>query len=105
MKLTIVYWNTAVRDGLAAIALHDYREADVIAIQEPWVNKQTKTIYCPARAKYHRIYNDGRAALYIHKRHPPHTWEAEAYIDYCRVVLCGVTIWSIYSSIPTSQLL
>jgi hypothetical protein len=103
MKLTIVYWNTAVRDGLAAIALHDCREADVIAIQEPWVNKQTKTVYCPARAKYHRVYSDGRAALYIHKRHPPHTWEAEAYTDYCRVVLYGVTIWSIYSPIPTSQ--
>jgi hypothetical protein len=103
MKLTIVYWNTAVRDGLAAIALHDYREADVIAIQEPWVNKQTKTIYCPARSKYYRVYGEGRAALYIHKRHPPHTWEAEASLDWCRVVLCGVTIWSIYSPIPSSQ--
>jgi hypothetical protein len=73
MKLTIVYWNTAVRDGLAVIALQDRREADGIAIQEPWVNKQTKTVYCPTHSKYHRVYGEGRAALYIHKRHPPHT--------------------------------
>jgi hypothetical protein len=66
MKLTIVYWNTAVRDSLAAIALHDRREVDVIAIQEPWVNKQTKTIYCPTQSKYYRVYGEGRAALYIH---------------------------------------
>jgi hypothetical protein len=103
MKLTIVYWNTAARDGLAAIALHDRREPDIIAIQEPWVSKQTKTIYCPAQGKYQRLYGGGRAALYIHKRHPLDTWEAEASLDWCRIILCGITIWSIYSPIPNSQ--
>jgi hypothetical protein len=49
------------------------REPDVIAVQEPWVSKQTKTIYCPGQGKYQRIYSTGRAALYIHKRHPPNT--------------------------------
>ena len=82
MKLTIVYWNTAVRNGLASIALNDCREADLIAIQEPWFNKQTKTVYCPAQAKYYRVYSgEGRAALYIHKRHPPLTWDATAGLD------------------------
>src|ERR1700691_1134619 len=103
MKLTIVYWNTAARDGLAAIALHDRREPDIIAVQEPWVSKQTKTTYCPAQGKYQRLYGGGRAAMYIHKRHPPYTWEAEANLDWCRVVLCGITIWSLYSPIPASQ--
>jgi hypothetical protein len=103
MKLTIVYWNTAARDGLAAIALQDRREADVIAVQEPYLNRQTKTIYCPSQAKYQRIYGGGRAAIYIHKRHPLYTWKAEANLDWCRVVLHGVTIWSIYSPIPASQ--
>jgi hypothetical protein len=103
MKLTVVYWNTAARDGLAAIALHDRREPDIIAVQEPWVSKQTKTIYCPGQGKYQRIYSTGRAALYIHKRHPPNTWVAEANLDWCRVVLHSVTIWSVYSPIPTSQ--
>jgi hypothetical protein len=103
MNLTIVYWNTAARDGLAAIALQDRHEPDVIAVQEPHFNRQTKTIYCPSRGRYQRVYGDGRAALYIHKRHPAHTWEAEANIDWCWVLLQGVTIWSIYSPIPASQ--
>lgn len=104
MKLTIVYWNTDTRNGLASIALHDRREADVIAIQEPWFNQQTKTVYCPAQSKYRRIYSgEGRAVLYIHKRHPPLTWEADTGLDWCRIVLYGVTIWSIYSPIPSTQ--
>jgi hypothetical protein len=52
MKLTIVYWNTVVRDSLAVIALYDRREPDIITVQEPWVSKQTKTIYCLAQGKY-----------------------------------------------------
>jgi retron-type reverse transcriptase len=103
MKLTIIYWNTAARDGLAAIALQDRREADVIAVQEPYLNRQTKTIYCPSQAKYRRIYGGGRAAIYIHKRHPLYNWKAEANLDWCWVVIHGVTIWSIYSPIPASQ--
>ena len=104
MKLTIAYWNTAGRNGLASLALHNHQEVDIIAIQEPWLNKQTKTVYCPAQAKYRRIFGgSGRAALYIHKRHPPQTWGATAGQDWCKVTLQGVTIWSIYSPIPASQ--
>ena len=104
MKLSILYWNTAARNGLASIALNNSREVDLIAIQEPWFNKQTKTVYCPAQAKYQRVYSgEGRAALYIHKRHPPQTWDATAGLDWCRVVLHGITFWSIYSPIPSTQ--
>ena len=104
MKLSILYWNTAARNGLASIALNNSREVDLIAIQEPWFNKQTKTVYCPAQAKYQRVYSgEGRAALYIHKRHPPPTWDATAGLDWCRVVLHGITFWSIYSPIPSTQ--
>jgi hypothetical protein len=103
MKLTIVYWNTAGRNGLASIALHDRREGDIIPIQEPCFNKQTKTVYCLAQARYQRVYSEGRAALYINKRHPPQNWEAEAGLDWCREILHGITIWSIYSPIPSSQ--
>jgi endonuclease/exonuclease/phosphatase family protein len=103
MRLSIAYWNTAGRNGLASIVLNSDQEFDIIAIQEPWYNKQTMTVYCPAQAKYRRIFSEGRAALYIHKRHPPNTWTAAAGLDWCRATLKGVTIWSIYSPIPTNQ--
>jgi hypothetical protein len=35
MKLIVIYWNTAARDGLAVIALYKRQEPDVIAVQEP----------------------------------------------------------------------
>jgi hypothetical protein len=103
MRLTIAYWNTAGRNGLASIALNNSQEFDILAIQEPWYNKQIKTVYCPAQAKYRRIFSEGRAALYIHKRHPLNTWAADAGPDWCKVTLQGTTIWSIYSPIPTNQ--
>ena len=104
MKLSILYWNTAARNGLASIALNNSREVDIIAIQEPWFNKQTKTVYCPAQVKYQRVYSgEGRAVLYIHKRHKPQTWDATAGLDWCRVVIHGITVWSIYSPIPSTQ--
>jgi len=103
MRLSIAYWNTAARNGLASIALNNSQEFDIVAIQEPWYNNQTKTVYCPAQARYQRIFSEGRAALYIHKRHPLNTWVATAGPDWCKVTIHGVTIWSIYSPIPTNQ--
>jgi hypothetical protein len=39
MELTIAYWNTAARNGLVSLLLDSDQEYDIIAIQEPWVNK------------------------------------------------------------------
>jgi len=85
MELTIAYWNTAGRNGLASLILDSDQEYDIVAIQEPWYNKQTQSIYGPARGRYYRLYDSGRAALYIHKRHQQNTWTTEAGPDWCKV--------------------
>ena len=86
-----------------SLILQDDRQFDVIAVQEPWVNPQMKTVYCPVGSRYQRVYGAGRAALYVHKRHGPTDWQAEMGFDWCKVTLQGMTVWSIYSPIPKDQ--
>ncbi len=83
--------------------LNSDQEFNIIAIQEPWYNKQTITVYCPIQAKYRRIFSKGRAALYIYKRHPLNTQTTAARPNQCRATLKGVIIQLIYSPIPTNQ--
>ena len=83
--------------------LNSNQEFNIITIQKPQYNKQTMTVYCPVQAKYQQIFSKGRAALYIHKRHPLNTWTAAARPNQCRATLKGVTIWLIYLPIPTNQ--
>jgi hypothetical protein len=49
MNLSIAYWNTAGKRELTALALSDKNEYDIIAIQEPWVHRDLKTVHCPSR--------------------------------------------------------
>ena len=53
-------------------ALGDSKEFDVVALQEPYRNRTTMSVYCNER--YYRIFDEGRAALFVHKRHPVTLW-------------------------------
>jgi hypothetical protein len=103
MNLSIVYWNTAGKPELTALALNDRNEYDVIAIQEPWVNEELKTVHCPSQGRYRAVYGSGRAALYVHKRHAIEAWEQQSGEDGCYVRFGGgdrtLTLYSIYSPI------
>jgi endonuclease/exonuclease/phosphatase family metal-dependent hydrolase len=99
--LDILYWNTRRSKPNTAQALEDNSAYDVIAIQEPWLNRDPAKkgeTYCPRASRYNLIHKTGgRAALYIHKRHAVAAWTAIAEADWCQVTLQGITIVSIYS--------
>ena len=107
MQLTVLYWNTAGSKTNDALALVERREYDVIALQEPWYNRQQKTTYCPARGRYRRIFGNGRAALYVHKRHGIGTWTQRTGQDWCSATFGegseSITIWSVYSPNPQER--
>ena len=107
MGLTILYWNTAGRKELAALALEGSREYNAIAISEPWINTYTNGVYCPRRSRYNVIYYSGRAALYIHKRHAAGTWEPSGGCDWCAATFTTregpITIYSIYSPVESRE--
>jgi hypothetical protein len=99
MRLRILTWNVANADVNAELALRDERQFDVIALQEMSINKLTKSVYTNER--YHQIFDSGRAALFIHKRHSVSAWTQRAGTDWCSVTFGSgtesITIWSIYS--------
>src|SRR6266516_3340443 len=99
MRLEILSWNVANADHNAEQALRDKREFDLIALQEMSINKSTKSVYTNER--YHRVYDSGRAALFIHKRHSVAAWTQRAGTDWCCATFGtgaeSITIWSIYS--------
>ena len=64
-------------------ALGDSREFDVVALQEPHRNRTTMSVYCNER--YHRIFDEGRVALFVHKRHPVTSWLQQVGRDWCNV--------------------
>lgn len=103
MILRIVYWNTAGSKAPTTVALEDREEYDIIAIQEPWINPQLKTTYCPSAGRYHRVYGSGRAAMYVHKRHAIASWKQQVGRDWCSITFGhggeAITVWSIYSPI------
>ena len=99
MRLNILSWNVANADHNAEQALRDSREADVVALQEMSINKSTKSVYTNER--YHRVFDSGRAAIFVHKRHSAAAWTQRAGTDWCSVTFGSgtesVTVWSIYS--------
>ena len=72
MGLKIAYWNTA--DSLSNMeqALGDSKEFDVVVFQKPYRNRTTMSVYCNER--YYRIFDEGRVALFVYKRHPVMSW-------------------------------
>ena len=103
--ITVLYWNQNRRSECAIEALEDSSEYDVLAVQEPWINRQTMDIYCPNSCKYRKVWGSGRAAIYIHKRHEPTTWTYEVGEDWAKVTFttANVTVYSIYSARYTTS--
>jgi hypothetical protein len=82
---------------------------DIIAVQEPWLNPQIDTTYCPRRCQYNLVFpQQGRArtALFINKQLPIAKWYAGQEPDYCWVKLeldsGPITIHNVYSESPGS---
>ncbi|KAK4119365.1 hypothetical protein N657DRAFT_674906 [Parathielavia appendiculata] len=60
----------------------------LLAVQEPWINKETSQHIAPGAAKYHLVLKlEGRAAIYISKRFETGQWDSEASENWCRVWL------------------
>ena len=74
---------------------------DILALQE--VVRQGGTPSCPRSCNYHLLFGGGRTAIYVHKRHPLHSWTSEISRDFCSVSFpaLGATVYSIYSPNPT----
>ncbi|EAQ84182.1 hypothetical protein CHGG_10586 [Chaetomium globosum CBS 148.51] len=80
---------------------------DLLAVQEPWINKATKSTYCPRSSRYHLVHKlEGRAAIYVSKRFEIRQWDSEATENWCRVWFPeadlggesrGFELWSVYN--------
>jgi hypothetical protein len=69
MIVTILSWNTQGNKETLETLLEEAR-FDLLAIQEPWINPYTKSIYCPRSSRFHLVHKPGaRAALYVTKRY------------------------------------
>ena len=78
MVLTLLYWNQAKNPETAREAIEGREEYDLLAVQEPWINKHTRQPYCPRSSRYHLVWGGGRAAIYINKRIATNEWTSEA---------------------------
>ena len=96
--LDILYWNTRTVAGLTYKALWAQGNYDVIALQEPHIQK-SGTPANPGRSNYYMVYNSGKAVLYIHKKHQPGLWSSSAGENWCSVTFHKdkVTVYSIYN--------
>lgn len=105
MRIKILLWNTEGNKQNLEILLEEAKY-DLLAIQEPWINKETKSTYCPRSSKYHLVFQrEGKAAIYVSKRFETGQWDAEATDQWCRVWFPeldlgqgrGFELWSIYN--------
>jgi hypothetical protein len=86
--VVVLYWNAHNSRPPMEIAFRD--DYDIIAIQEPGlVNNR---IYCPRGGNYHGIYDGGRAAIFVNKRHAINSWTSQAQKDWCSVTFKGANI-------------
>ena len=63
---------------------------DVVAVQEPWLNPNIDTTYCPRSCPYNLIFPQGgraRTCLLINKRIPISQWRSHEEPDYCWVCI------------------
>ena len=102
MKVKILLWNTEGNKQALEVLLEE-AQYDLLAIQEPWINRQTKSTYCPRGSKYYLIHSqEGRAAIFVSKRYRVGEWEYTATRDWCRVWFPswgneGLELWSVYN--------
>jgi hypothetical protein len=110
MKVKILLWNTE-GNKQALEALLEEAQYDLLAVQEPWINRQTKSTYCPRSSKYYLVHSlGGRAAIFVSRKFEIGQWEYEATGDYCRVWFSGIgssglELWSIYNPLEDRTLL
>src|SRR4051794_29201737 len=110
MKVKILLWNTE-GNKQALEALLKEAQYDLLTIQEPWINRQTKSTYCPRGSKYYLIHSqEGRAAIFVSRRFEIRQWEYETTGDYCKVWFPkigdnGLKLWSIYNPLKDRSLL
>ena len=85
MKVKILQWNTEGNKQALEVLLEE-AQYDLLAIQEPWINRQTKSTYCPRGSKYYLVHSEeGRAAIFVSRRYRVGEWEYQATRDWCRV--------------------
>ena len=85
MIVKILLWNTEGNKQALEVLLEEAK-FDLLAIQEPWINRQTKATYCPRSSKYYLVHSrEGRAAIFVSRRFEIGQWEYEATRDWCRV--------------------
>lgn len=111
MKFRILLWNTEGNKQALEVLLEEARY-DLLAVQEPWINKETRSTYCPRGSKYHLVFElEGRAAIYVSKRFEIGQWDFETSENWCRVCFPdvdlgqgarGFELWSIYNP-PSSK--
>ena len=95
--IKILYWNVRQAPENYKHLLH--LNYDLLAVQEP-VRPGTAPP-CPTSCNFSLIYGGGRAAIYINKKLPLHSWTAKAAEDICMVDILGTRVYSIYSPTPT----
>jgi hypothetical protein len=114
MRVKVLLWNTGKVKQNLEILLEEARY-DLLAVQEPWINQETRSTYCPRSAKYYLVHQlGGRAAIYVSKRFGAGQWEAEMARDWCRVRFPeidlgaeqerGFELWSVYNPPGGSRL-
>jgi len=85
MIVSILLWNTEGNKN-NLVTLLEEAEYDILCIQEPWIEKRTKSTYCPRGSKYHLIHvPGGKAAIFVRKRFAVSGWEYEATGEWCRL--------------------
>ena len=85
MVTRVLLWNTKGNKEALKVLLEEARY-DLLTIQEPWINKQTKSTYCPRSSKYHLVHSPkGRIAIFVSRRYGVGQWEYKATRDWYRV--------------------
>ena len=64
--------------------MEDSKEFDVVALQKPYKNRTTISVYCNER--YYRIFDKDRAVLFVYKRHPVISWSQQVGRDWCNII-------------------
>ena len=110
-QIRVLQWNVQKsKTGAMIPLLHgDTPDYDIIAVQEPWLNPQLQTSYCPRSCQYDLAFpTEGRArtCILINKRLLPNRWMTGTSPDYCwiriEIETEPMTIHNIYSETPPS---
>ena len=86
-------WNTQhSKENLQTLL--EVATEEVLAIQEPWINKQAGfTTYCPKKCRFYLIHEpESRAALYINKEIALKNWDYKKGKDWALLILKGTPL-------------